>query len=120
MDKITERVVNKEAMIRLDADDISKALIGKSGVMYEAHNAGKDRSDFINSFFNELAVKSQVKNSTSVLISIEADNNDPLMMEDTSIINGFIERFSDDTETIWGISTNSSDGIMKLLVICTR
>lgn len=120
LDQITKRLVNNEAIIRLDADDVSKVIAGKNGIMYEAHQEEISQSDFMKSFFNELAVKPQVRNCTNILISIEMDNNNPLMMEDISIINQFMEQLSDDTETIWGVSTNSSDGVMTLLVICTK
>ena len=108
LDQITERVVSKEAMICLDADDVSKVIVGKSGIMYEAQ------------LFNELVAKPQVKNSSNVLISIKMDGQNPLMMEGMGIIHEFMGVFIDDTEAIWGVSTNPSDGDMELLVICTN
>lgn len=39
------------------------------------------------------------------------NGDDPLIMEDMSFIDKFIERFSDETETIWGVSTNSSNDV---------
>lgn len=121
LDQITERVVSKEAMICLDADDVSKVIVGKSGIMYEAHDEGKNHSDFMKSFFNELAAKPQVKNCTNVLISIKMDVENPLMMEDMGVIHEFMGVFADDTESIWGVSTNDpSKGGMALLIICTN
>lgn len=120
LDQITERIVNKEEIIHLDENDVCNVLVGKSGTMYEAYHEGKEHSDFMKSFFSELLVKSQVKNCTNVLISIEMNGDDPLVMEDMSFIDKFIERFSDETETIWGVSTNSSNDVMTLLVICTK
>lgn len=82
LDQITERVVSKEAMICLDADDVSKVIVGKSGIMYEAQHEGKSHSEFMKSSFNELVAKPQVKNSSNVLISIKMDGQNPLVMED--------------------------------------
>ena len=120
LDQITERVVSKEAMICLDADDVSKVIVGKSGIMYEAQHEVKSHSEFMKSSFNELLAKPQVKNSSNVLISIKMDGQNPLMMEDMGIIHEFMGVFIDDTEAIWGVSTNPSDGDMELLVICTN
>ena len=120
LDQITERVVSKEAMICLDADDVSKVIVVKSGIMYEAKNKKKSHSEFMKSFFNELVAKPQVKNSSNVLISIKMDGQNPLMMEGMGIIHEFMGVFIDDTEAIWGVSTNPSDGDMELLVICTN
>lgn len=36
------------------------------------------------------------------------------------IIHEFMGVFTVDTEAIWGVSTNPSDGDMGLLVICTN
>lgn len=121
LDQITERVVSKEAMICLDADDVSKVTVGKSGIMYEAHQEEKNHSDFMKSVFNELAAKPQVKNSSNVLISIKMDGKNPLIMEDMGFIHEFMGVFTGDTEVIWGVSTNDSskDG-MALLIICTN
>lgn len=82
LDQITERVVSKEAMICLDADDVSKVIVGKSGIMYEAQHEVKSHSEFMKSSFNELVANPQVKNSSNVLISIKMDGQNPLMMED--------------------------------------
>lgn len=119
LDQITERVVSKEAMICLDTDDVSKIIVGKSGIMYEAHHEEKDHSDFMKSVFNNLAAKPQVKKCSNVLICIKMDGENPLMMEDVDIIHEFMGVFADDTEAIWGVSTNDpSNGGMALLIIC--
>lgn len=121
LDQITERVVSKEAMICIDADDVNRVLVGKSGMMYEARHEDGTHSDFMESFFTELAAKSEVKNSKNVLISIKMDEESPLMMEDMNIINEFMDVFADDTKAIWGLSTNGpSDCGMELLVVCTN
>lgn len=119
LDQITERVISKEAMICLDADDVSKVIVGKSGIMYEAHDEGKNHLDFMKSYFDELAVKPQVRNCTNILISIKMDGENPLMMDDMGIIYEFMRVFVDDAEAIWGVSTNPLDGDLELLVICT-
>ena len=120
LDQITERVVSKEAMICLDADDVSKVIVGKSGIMYEAQHEVKSHSEFMKSSFNELVAKPQVKNSSNVLISIKMDGQNPLMMEGMGIIHEFMGGVIDDREAIWGVSTNPSDGDMELLVVCTN
>lgn len=63
----TKKEESKEAMICLDADDVSKVIVGKSGIMYEAQQEGKSHSEFMKSFFNELVAKPQVKNSRMFL-----------------------------------------------------
>ena len=121
LNQITERVVSKGAMICLETDDVSKVIVGKSGIMYEANQEKKNHSDFMKSFFNELAAKPQVRNSSNVLISIKMDGENPLMMEDMGIIHEFMGVFTDDTEAICGVSTNDpSNGGMALLTICTN
>lgn len=42
------------------------------------------------------------------------------MMENMGIIHEFMGVFTDDTEAIWGVSTNPLDGDMGLLVVCTN
>lgn len=85
-------IQNGEAMISLDRNDIRSVLVGKEGTLFEAYKEkGVSNCYFMKDFFGALQTKDDVRECSTVLISIGLSPNSPLMMEDMGILNDFFE-----------------------------
>lgn len=118
LDEVYERVKSDEELPNLDANDVRHIIAGEDGVMYEAVQDDMDRSDFMKTFFDELASKQQVKDCCKMFVSIGMDEEDPLTMSDLSYVNDFMYLFDDNTDAIWGVKSNEPGKGASLLVVC--
>lgn len=120
LDIVTEVIVSEDAKINLDAEDVRKIVTGRTGVMYEAQQEGKERAEFMTGVFEALAAKPQVKGCTHMLISLEEDQNDKLSMMDMMAVNDFVGSLGEGIELLWGVKPSTSAPGMAIRVVCMK
>lgn len=117
---VTELFVSDNAKINLEAEDVRKIVVGRTGVMYEASQEALVRSEFMKGFFVELSVKKQVKESTHLLICIDEDQNDKLTMMDIMSLSDFMSSLGKDVDMLWAVNTNTSGNGITIRVLSMR
>ena len=117
LNEIAGLIVNKDAKINFDINDVKSFIEGKEGLLFVATQGKNETHEmFMKSFFNELSQKPEVTACNSIILSIQFTENDNMMMEDMNIINDFISRFHEECEAKWGLNILADSNKMKIIV----
>lgn len=122
IDEIAALVQSGSFIINLDHYDVAQTLKGRKGTLYLATKDSDTPTDsFLSDVFSHLIHQDPIRHATRLLLSIGLTPDEPLMMDDMSIIHDFFEELpSKDVESKWGIKTNPIGKPMTILVLCTR
>lgn len=122
IDEIAAMVQKGKFIMNLDRGDVAQVLQGREGTLFLARqDAGTSNATFLRDFFSYLKKQDPIRRSTHVLLSIGCAPDDPLMMDDMSIIGDFFDELcTKDVEAKWGLKTNAADEPMTLLMLCAK
>ena len=122
LEEVTELVSSGKGVIAITEDDVKSVLVGKVGVLYEAHQeSGTDNDTFMRDFFDEVAIRGAFQSCTNMLICIGMSPDNPLLMGSMNIINNlFLSIDNEDLEVRWGIVENEAGKGMSIYAICTQ
>ena len=78
--EISALVVNNDALISLDLDDVKSIMSGHEGVLYEgSQDENENHEEFMKSFFKELSSIQNVTKCHSILMFIKCSEKEGLM-----------------------------------------
>ena len=122
LEEVKDVVSAGDGIIAIDEEDVKSVLVGKVGVIYEAHQkSGVDNDTFMRDFFDELITQEAVQSCTNMLICIGVSSDNPLLMESMNIINNFFLSIDNEVmEVRWGIVENKAGKGMSIYAICTQ
>lgn len=122
LEEVKDVVSAGDGIIAIDEEDVKSVLVGKVGVIYEAHQkSGVDNDTFMRDFFDELITQDAVQSCTNMLICIGVSSDNPLLMESMNIINNFFLSIDNEAmEVRWGIVENKAGKGMSIYAICTQ
>ena len=119
-------IITMHGIINLDFRDVCTVLKdGGVAIMSTGFGEGENRvTKAINdALHSPLLNNSDIFNSHKVLLSISfcaEKEGDSLMMEEMNEVHDFMEKFHDDVETKWGLSTDPSLGKkVKITILAT-
>lgn len=122
LEEVKDVVSAGDGIIAIDEEDVKSVLVGKVGVIYEAHQkSGVDNDTFMRDFFDELITQEAVQSCTNMLICIGVSSDNPLLMKSMNIINNFFLSIDNEAmEVRWGIVENKAGKGMSIYAICTQ
>jgi hypothetical protein len=121
LEEIARLMLNPEAVINLDRRDLEYVLVGKCGMLYEAHQEDEEQKVFMKSFFEELGSKPDIKDCHYFILSISVSEKEPLMMEDLDMVHEFLATLkNDELESRWGLKESPKGESMTMIALCTN
>ena len=124
--KSIAEIITSRGIVNLDFNDVRTVLEdGGVAIMSTGFGEGENRvTKAINdALHSPLLNNSDIFNSHKVLLSISfcaEKEGDSLMMEEMNEVHDFMEKFHDDVETKWGLSTDPSLGKkVKITILAT-
>jgi cell division protein FtsZ len=119
-------IITMRGIINLDFRDVCTVLKdGGVAIMSTGYGEGENRvTEALNdALHSPLLNNSDIFNSRKILLSIsfcKEKEGDTLMMEEMNEVNDFMEKFHDNVETKWGLSTDASLGKkVKITILAT-
>lgn len=121
LEEIARLMLNPEAVINLDRRDLEYVLVGKCGMLYEAHQEDEEQKVFMKSFFEELGRKPDIRDCHYFILSISVSEKEPLMMEDLDMVHEFLATLkNDELESRWGLKESPKGEGMTMIALCTN
>ena len=120
IDEITERYFNVKGIINLDRNDVQHTLAGEDGHLIVVRQQDEDNRSFLESFFEWLLKRPDIKQYNRFLFYFGSPADHPLMMTDINIVQDFCTHLEGDdmVDIIWGVYNEAEGNAATAIALC--